>query len=291
MEENTNVQTMDEELAFDPADFPEYEDDGNHTEETETTEEQQTEEVTSEPTETTTETTEPTETAAEQPPANQPEMFELNYMGNVEKHTREEMIALAQMGKDRGRILQQRDALQQFKTQNEESLFALDRIASMLEIKGANPKEVRDNLLRAMEKNVRRQRGESEAEAEANIRAEAANRQLQGYQTQEQRMREQQMAAQQRQQRDIQEFVQKYPGLDPKTIPASVWQDVRKGDTLVNAYGRYEMQQLRAENQRLQQQLDTKAQNDKNKQNSLGSMQSGSGVPKTDPFLDELFRD
>jgi hypothetical protein len=79
--------------------------------------------------------------------------------------------------------------------------------------------------------------------------------------------------------------------MDYKTIPAEVWQDVRKGETLVNAYGKYEMQQLKAENQRLQQQIDAKAQNEKNKENSLGSMRSGSQTQKTDPFLDELFRD
>lgn len=278
MEENTNVQTMDEELTFDPADFPEYEDDGNHTEETETTEEQRTEEVTSEPTETTTETTEPTETA-EQPPANQPEMFELNYMGNVEKHTREEMIALAQMGKDRDRILQQRDAAMQFRTQHEANIANLEQMAKDFGME--NPAA----LLDAMRVNLLRQQGKTQAEAEAIVRADNANRQLQGYQTQEQRMKEQQQAAQQRQQRDFQEFVQRYPGLDPKTIPASVWQDVRKGEPLVQAYGRYEMQQLKAENQRLQQQLSAQKQNDENKKKSLGSMQSGSATPKLDDFL------
>jgi hypothetical protein len=142
-----------------------------------------------------------------------------------------------------------------------------------------------------METNLLRQQGKTQAEAEAIIRANKSERQLQTYQSQEQAMRQQQEEAQQRQQRDFREFVQRYPGLDPKTIPASVWQDVRKGEPLVSAYGKYEMQQLKEENQRLQQQLSAKAQNDKNKENSLGSMQSGSGVPKTDPFLDELFRD
>ena len=278
MEENTNVQTMDEELTFDPADFPEYEDDGNHTEETDTTEEQQTEEVTSEPTETTTETTEPTETA-EQPPADQPEMFDLNYMGNVEKHTREEMIALAQMGRDRDRILQQRDAAMQFRTQHEANIANLEQMAKDFGME--NPAA----LLDAMRINLLRQHGKTQAEAEAIVRADNANRKLQGYQTQEQRMKEQQQAAQQRQQRDFQEFVQRYPGLDPKTIPDSVWQDVRKGEPLVQAYGRFEMQQLRAENQRLQQQIAAQKQNDENKQKSLGSMKSGSATPKLDDFL------
>lgn len=283
-EEMTSVDLMDDENFFDPAEFEDVTD-GNHTEETQTEDVQQSEETGSETTETPAEAAENPETT-EQAAETKPELFDLKFLGETKQYSREEMTALAQKGLNHDRILQQRDELQQFKTQNEESLFALDRIASMLEIKGANPKEVRDNLLRAMEKNARRQRGESEAEAEANIRAEAANRQLQTYQTQEQRMREQQMAAQQRQQRDIQEFVQKYPGLDPKTIPSSVWMDVRKGDTLVNAYGRYEMQQLKAENQRLQQQIDAKAQNDKNKNNSLGSMQSGAATPKIDPFLE-----
>lgn len=277
MEENTNVQTMDEELAFDPADFPEYEDDGNHTEETETTEEQPAEEVSTETTETTTETTEPTETA-EQPPADQPEMFELNYMGNVEKHTREEMIALAQMGMDRNRILQQRDAAMQFKTQNEGMVNDLGRIAQMF---GLEPAAMLDQ----MEENLLRQQGKTDAEAKAIVRANKTERQLQGYQTQEQRVRQQQEEAQQRQQRDFREFVQRYPGLDPKTIPASVWQDVHKGEPLVQAYGRYEMQQLRAENQRLQQQINAQKQNTENKQKSLGSMKSGSATPKLDDFL------
>lgn len=96
---------------------------------------------------------------------------------------------------------------------------------------------------------------------------------------------EQQKAAQERQQKDFREFVQRYPGLDPKTIPATVWNDVRKGEPLVSAYGKYEMQQLKEENQRLQQQLSAQKQNKENKQKSLGSMQSGSATPKLDDFL------
>lgn len=279
MEENTNVQAVDEEITFDPSDFPDFSDDGNHTEEPENTEEQQTEEVTSEPTETTTETTEPTETA-EQPPANQPEMFELNYMGTVQKHTREEMIALAQMGMDRDRILQQRDAAMQFRTQHEADIANLEQMAKDFGME--NPAA----LLDAMRINLLRQQGKTQAEAEAIVRADNANRQLQGYQTQEQRMKEQQEAAHKRQQEDINEFVRRYPNVDIRTLPMEVQDAVfGRGETLVNAYGRYEMQQLRAENQRLQQQINAQKQNDENKQKSLGSMKSGSATPKLDDFM------
>ena len=85
--------------------------------------------------------------------------------------------------------------------------------------------------------------------------------------------------------------MEKHPNLNPKSIPQSVWEEVRQGSTLVNAYDRYETEQLRAENQRLQQQLAVQAQNAKNKQNSLGSMKSGSQTQKKDPFLEALFSD
>ena len=278
-EENTNVEVVDDDNFFDPADFADEVDTGDHTEETETVEETA-EETVSETTETAPETVEqPTEQ-----PADQPEMFELKFLGETKQYTRDEMTTLAQKGMNHDRILQQRDDLQQFRTTHEPLVNDLGRIAQQF---GMTPAD----LLASMETNLLRQQGKTQAEAEAIIRANKSERQLQTYQSQEQAAMAQQRAAQERQQRDFREFVQRYPGLDPKTIPASVWNDVRKGEPLVSAYGKYEMQQLKEENQRLQQQLSAKAQNDKNKENSLGSMQSGSATPKTDPFLDELFRD
>lgn len=278
-EENTNVEVVDDDLFFDPADFADEVDTGDHTEETETVEETA-EETVSETTETAPETVEqPTEQ-----PADQPEMFELKFLGETKQYTRDEMTTLAQKGMNHDRILQQRDDLQQYRSANEPLVNDLGRIAQQF---GMTPAD----LLASMETNLLRQQGKTQAEAEAIIRANKSERQLQTYQSQEQAAMEQQRAAQERQQRDFREFVQRYPGLDPKTIPVTVWNDVRKGEPLVSAYGKYEMQQLKEENHRLQQQLSAKAQNDKNKENSLGSMKSGSGVPKTDPFLDELFRD
>lgn len=276
-EETTNVEMMDDDLGFDDSDFGDLEDTGDHTEDLDT---EAAEEPASDPPET---SAEPTETAEQ--PADQQELFELNYMGNVEKHTREEMIALAQKGKDRDRILQQRDAAQQFRTQNEPLISDLGRIAQKF---GMNSPA---DLLMAMETNLLRQQGKTQDEADAIIRADRADRQLKAVQSQEQRAREQQETARRRQEQDVRNFLQKYPNVDTKTIPASVWQEVRKGELLVDAYGRYEMEQLRAENQRLQQQLGAKAQNDKNRENTIGSMRSGSQTQKKDVFLDALFAD
>lgn len=277
MNEETNVELMDnDDLFFDPSDFEEVEETGDHTEETETEEAPEAEEPASEPIETPVETEEPTETPAE--PA--PELFDLKFLGETKQYTREEMTTLAQKGMNHDRILQQRDALQQFKSQHESVIDDLGRIAKQF---GMEPAD----LLHSMEKNLRRQRGESDAEAEANIRAEKATRQLDA----QKQVEDQQEAAKRRQQADIRAFEARYPNVNPQTIPQSVWDEVRKGEMLVNAYGRYETEQLRAENRRLQQQLAVQAQNEKNKQNSLGSMKSGSQTQKKDPFLEALFSD
>lgn len=276
-EETTNVIVEDDdELFFDPADFDLGTETGDHTGEEEQEETQEEENGTE--SDQNTEQTDTETDGAQEEQANQPELFELNYLGNVEKHTREEMIALAQMGKDRDRILQQRDAAQQFKTQHEPVISDLDRIAKQF---GMEPAA----LLDAMETNLLRQQGKTDEEAKAIIRANKADRQLQAIQTKEQTAQQQAEAMRQRRQRDVDEFVQKYPNMDYKTIPAEVWQDVRKGETLVNAYGKYEMQQLRAENQRLQQQIAAQKQNEENKHKSLGSMKSGSATPKLDDFM------
>lgn len=276
-EETTSVELMDDDNFFDPADFADEVETGDHTGETETTEETA-EETGSEAIETSELTTE-TPGTTEQPAETKPEMFELKFLGETKQYTRDEMTTLAQKGMNHDRILQQRDELQQFRTTHEPLVNDLGRIAQQF---GMDPAA----LLASMETNLLRQQGKTQAEAEAIIRANKSERQLQTYHTQEQRAMQQQEEARQRQQRDVEEFVRRYPNMDPKTIPASVWQEVRKGDTLVNAYGRYETEQLRAENQRLQQQITAKQQNEKNKQNSLGSMQSGAATPKTDPFLE-----
>lgn len=271
MNEETNVVMTDDELFFDPADFEETAETGDHTEETETEEVQTETETAAEPAK----PTEEPETAAEQEPAAEPELFELNHMGNVSKHTREETTALAQKGMDYDRIRQQRDDLQQFRSQHEDVISDLGRIAQQF---GMEPAA----LLNSMETNLLRQQGKTQAEAEAILRANKADRQIQA----QQQAQKQQEAVQRRQQEDMQEFIRRYPNMDYKTIPASVWEAVKGGETLVNAYSRYEMQQLKAENQRLQQQIAAQTQNTKNKQTSLGSMRSGASTPKIDDFLE-----
>ena len=149
-EENTNVEVVDDDLFFDPADFADEVDTGDHTEETETVEETA-EETVSETTETATETV---EQPTEQPAETKPEMFDLKFLGETKQYTRDEITTLAQKGLNHDRLLQQRDELQQFRTQNESMISDLGRIAQQF---GMTPID----LLSSMETNLLRQQGKT----------------------------------------------------------------------------------------------------------------------------------
>lgn len=87
------------------------------------------------------------------------------------------------------------------------------------------------------------------------------------------------------QEQDLREFVRQYPGLDPKSIPSSVWEAVRSGETLMGAYGRHELQQLRADNDRMRRELDVLSSNARSRENALGSMRSSGSMRAADGFL------
>ena len=88
---------------------------------------------------------------------------------------------------------------------------------------------------------------------------------IQAYQDQQNSvLKHAQQQAQARKQ-DIEAFYQSYPGVDPKSIPPEVWGAVRRGDTLTNAYTRWE-------NKRLQAELAAERQNKANRDKTPGSL-------------------
>lgn len=87
------------------------------------------------------------------------------------------------------------------------------------------------------------------------------------------------------QEQDMLEFVRQYPGLDPRSIPTSVWDAVRGGETLMGAYGRHELQQLRADNARMRQQMEVLSGHARSRENSLGSVRSSGAARAADGFL------
>lgn len=288
MEDNTNVM-MDDEFGVDLSDIVDEEaQDGNQTDDVDTPEAAEDRQ----------QDTEPTQNPA-QPEANgapdtqqlqqEPELFELKVNKGIQKVTMDQMKEYAQQGLDYGRVRQQRDSLQQslneqmqWRNQNEAHLNELSEVAKAagMDIPG---------LISSLRVNMLVQQGMSRETAQERIRAERAERQVAANQQQAQQQRSaqaQQEQARQRQEQDVQNFLRIYSGVDPRTIPQSVWAEVRNGDTLVSAYGRYQNQQLQNQIKELNAKLEAQKQNNNNKQRSLGSVKSSGNNSVKDDFME-----
>lgn len=212
------------------------------------------------------------------------ERFDLtDETGSSRQVTRSEMEQLAKRGMQYDRmsmqvtgLQQERDNLARYRQENDSTLSDIKQLADMAGVDVAT-------YLTALQENVLVSKGMNRDEAKLWVQRQREQAQKQ---TAEANQRRQQAdAARQRQEADIQEFVRRYQQVDPKTIPQSVWDDVRRGESLVNAYGRYEVQRLKEENQKLQQQLGIKEKNDKNKANAVGSVQTAGSKERSDAFM------
>lgn len=288
MEENTNVM-MDDEFGVDLSDIVDEEaQDGNQTDDVDTPEAAEDRQQDTEPTQ---DPAQPEANGAPdtQQPQQEPELFELKVNKGIQKVTMDQMKEYAQQGLDYGRVRQQRDSLQQslndqlqWRSQNEAHLNELSEVAKAagMDIPG---------LISSLRVNMLVQQGMSRETAQERIRAERAERQVAANQQQAQQQRSaqaQQEQARQRQEQDVQNFLRIYSGVDPRTIPQSVWAEVRNGDTLVSAYGRYQNQQLQSQIKELNAKLEAQKQNNNNKQRSLGSVKSSGNNSVKDDFME-----
>jgi hypothetical protein len=72
-----------------------------------------------------------------------------------------------------------------------------------------------------------------------------------------------------------QEFLDAYPDVNPMDIPPEVWQEVKTGRSLTDAYTRHENKLLREKLDGVQSQQQTQQANQKNAVDSTGSAKSG----------------
>lgn len=280
---------MDEEFGVDLSDLV-SEDDGNQTEEETSEEAAEANEEEQEPSE------EPEEPAG-QPEAEptkeqkEEELFDLKFNKEIRKVSRQEVTELAQKGLNHDRILEQRDHLQQenaellkFKQDNEAIIGLLDAAAQK---SGTD----RNTFLQSVRENAYVSQGLSRDAAHERVLREDAEQRLSRTEKADAEKQQAQQGQELARQQDIERFLKLYKDVDPNTIPKEVWDDVRNGETLVSAYGRYENRQLAESNRKLQESLNALKQNEKNKQKSIGSAKTEGKETAKDPFLEYLFSD
>lgn len=280
---------MDEEFGVDLSDLV-SEDDGNQTEEETSEEVAEANEEEQEPSE------EPEEPAG-QPEAEptkeqkEEELFDLKFNKEIRKVSRQEVTELAQKGLNHDRILEQRDHLQQenaellkFKQDNEAIIGLLDAAAQK---SGTD----RNTFLQSVRENAYVSQGLSRDAAHERVLREDAEQRLSRTEKADAEKQQAQQGQELARQQDIERFLKLYKDVDPNTIPKEVWDDVRNGETLVSAYGRYENRQLAESNRKLQESINALKQNEKNKQKSIGSAKTEGKETAKDPFLEYLLSD
>lgn len=177
---------------------------------------------------------------------------------------------MAQKGWDYDTVRQERDQLRQYR---QEADPALELLKGYAQRSGMNLGDYLDYC--------RRQElmagGMNEQDAAQKVTMEKERAELDRQRSeldavkaqQESAARKAQEMAQARQ-RDIEAFYRAYPNVDPKSIPQEVWGEVNGGETLTNAYTRYE-------NRRLQAELAAERQNRENRAKAPGSLGGNPG--------------
>ena len=229
-------------------------------------------------------------------PANS-DVFDLKHMGTTTQVDRQRVTELAQMGLDYDRVKGQRDEfrkqadeLRQYQAENAE---LVDFIRDLAKQSGMNTEQLMDEI--RVNQYVQRNKMTQEV-ARERVAREKAERRLQA---QESDRKQQTVSEEDRRKQkinaDIREFFQKYPGVNPKSIDKSVFEEAGKGKSLVSAYeafqSRKERETLEAENKRLREQLEAQQKNQENRAKSIGSQKAGTREDARDAFLDIFLSD
>lgn len=231
------------------------------------------------------------DTAADEQPGTEEPMFDLKYNKETKQYTRQQVTELAQKGLNYDHVTEQRDRLQQeiadlTKFRDENSAI-LDTLRAAAEASGKSVPEyltsIRTNLLVAQ--------GISPETARERILREDAEQRLHSQQKAEEAAASSRRDAEQRQKDDIARFQKKYKDVDPKTIPQEVWEAVRGGELLTDAYGDYQRRELERQLREANEKLAIRAKNESNRQKSLGSLQSTKQETGKDPFLEGFLSD
>lgn len=305
----TTAETTETTDAFDEGwdmDYGGYQPDYTETEEDAEQEETSTEEQPEdqrqqdEPEDTDAEDT-PTEATKQQEQTAEPkdESFTLKYMDTFRTVGRDEMTALAQKGLDYDRIRGERDTL---KTENAElnahkDEFTLYRgfLDEMARDAGTDIQGLMD-MVRARAIVNREQAQGREMNFDLALERVKLNRERQEFEAAKQKPTQQNENPQEaennkepetpeqdtdaaRKRDNFVAFAEAYPEVKASDIPQEVWDEFSKGETLTNAYAKWENKQLKEKLRNAENQI-------KNRERSTGSRATG-GAGRTKDAFDE----
>lgn len=213
-------------------------------------------------------------------------------MGQERELTVAEATEYAQKGMDYDRVKEQLhsantelEQLRKFQADHSEDIEFLQKLADESHMSlSAMIDEIRAGQL-AKRENISRDL------ALERIKRENAERRLDS----RNRERQQQDTETAKRASDVSAFLQKFPGVNASDIPREVWDQVRGGETLVNAYQAYTAAKAAQEKDQqiaeLQRQLAAERKNSANRQRSTGSQRTGGQEAPKDQFMEYFLSD
>lgn len=283
MEDNQNVETVEEiseetRAAIDAMWDDDSDNDWSDEEATVTDEPQEAEEEQ--------ETEEDGEDEGEEPvaeeetakPEDKPEAghqrFKLKVKGEEREVDLDEMTALAQKGGDYDGLKADRDTLRDENGKLKEYESFLKELADN---GGISIDEVMESTRVEMLMRKAEADGKELTEDEARKQVKAAHKK------QEPKEAPHEETPEERAQRAVKAFVQRYPNVKSSDIPQAVWDDANRTGDLIGAYQEYRLQQLSEEVSKLKK-------NESNRKRSTGSMKT-SGATSSKSKIDQMWEE
>lgn len=223
----------------------------------------------------------------EDPDAGLPEKITIKHLKGELDIPKAEIRERLRKGVDYDRVRTQRDAAVRQLEEQTQWRQQREGVLSSLETMAEKTGKDLETVVRSLRVNLYRGSGATEQEALARVAQEDAEAKLAAFQKQSQANQRLQHEQQSRAQRDFLDFNRRYPNVKIDDVPKNVIQRAATGDvSLSDAYAEHLYNQLKAENQRLQQSLAAKQQNETNRQKTTGSVKTEGSQTKGDPFLD-----
>lgn len=223
----------------------------------------------------------------EDPNSDLPEKITIKHLKGDYDVPRDKIKDTLERGMDYERVRTQRDAAVQQLNEQSQWRQQHEGTISMLEAMAQKSGKDLETVVRELRVNLYRGSGSTQAEALARVAQEDAEAKLAAIQKENQAAQRLHNEQQSRAQKDFMDFNRRYPNVKIQDVPQSVIQRAATGEmSLSSAYAEHLYNELKTENQRLQQSLEAKQQNESNRQKTTGSVKTEGSQTKGDPFLE-----
>ena len=209
----------------------------------------------------------------------------LKYMGEEKKVGREEAVSLAQKGmnydKIQGQLETAKERLKEFEQVKTDLAKRNDQVRWLEELAKEQGVSLDDLIETTQVQVMHRKTGKDLEVCKGIVANQRKAAELEAARAQSEAAKKTDSARD----ADITAFMKAYPEIsgDPKNVPQEVWDAVKNGESLLNAYRAYEVKQLKAQLEQQKAAAEAEKRKAENKSRSTGSQKTG-GTKQQDSF-------